>query len=52
MSSRNSSPSPKPSTSETPDVYVGLLLVSVASLIGGITFLILELNKYDWQVAT
>ena len=51
MSSRSSSPNPKPSTSSTPDVYVGLLFVAVAALIGGITFLILELNKYDWQVA-
>ena len=51
MSSRSSSPSPKPTASATPDVYVGLLAVAVAALIFGITFLILELNKYDWQVA-
>jgi hypothetical protein len=53
MSSRSSSPNPKPSAPSapsTPDVYVGLLSVAVAALIGGIIFLILELNKYDWQV--
>jgi hypothetical protein len=32
-----------------PDVYVGLLFVSVAALITGIIFLTLELNSYGWQ---
>ncbi len=34
----------------TPDVYVGLLFVSVAALIAGITLLVLELNSYAWQM--
>lgn len=33
-----------------PDVWVALLFVSVASLITGISFLMMELNKYDWQL--
>jgi hypothetical protein len=33
------------------DVYVGLLAVSVAALLFGIVFLILELGKYGWQSA-
>lgn len=44
MSQRNSTEKP------APDVYVGLLFVSVAALSTGITFLILELNKYDWAL--
>ena len=35
----------------TPDVYVGLLFVSLAALITGITFLFLELGTYDWKIA-
>jgi hypothetical protein len=31
-----------------PDVYVGLLFVSVSALITGCIFLVMELNKYDW----
>jgi hypothetical protein len=34
----------------TPDVFVGLLFVSVAALIAGITLLVLELNSYAWQM--
>ena len=34
-----------------PDVYVSLLFVSAASLVVGIIFLVLELSKYDWQMA-
>ena len=34
----------------TPDVWVGLLFVSVASLITGISFLVMELDKYNWQL--
>lgn len=33
----------------TPDVYVGLLFVSVAALATGIVFLVLELQSYGWQ---
>lgn len=50
MSPRSSSQT-KPKAAPAPDIYVGLLFVSVAALIGGITFLVLELNKYGWQVA-
>ena len=35
----------------TPDVFVGLLFVSVAALIAGITLLVLELNSYGWQMS-
>jgi len=41
----------KSKSAPAPDIYVGLLFVSVAALIGGITFLVLELEKYAWQVA-
>lgn len=34
------------------DVYVGLLFVAVSALLLGCIFLALELNKYDWQMAT
>jgi hypothetical protein len=43
MSRQTSSGSPQP------DIYVGLLFVSVAALITGIVFLLLELNQYAWQ---
>ncbi len=33
-----------------PDIYTGLLFISVASLIAGCIFLALELSKYDWSV--
>lgn len=33
----------------TPDVYVGLMFVSVAALATGIVFLVLELQSYGWQ---
>lgn len=45
MSPRNSETRP------TPDIYVGLLFVSLAALITGIVFLVLELGKYGWNVA-
>lgn len=45
MSPRSSDSSP------TPDIYVGLLFVSLSALITGIVFLVLELNKYNWQIA-
>ena len=31
-----------------PDIYVGLLFVSTAALITGISFLVTELNNYGW----
>lgn len=43
--------SPQSSESPPPDIYVGLLFVSVAALIAGITFLALELNAYEWKIA-
>ena len=33
-----------------PDVYVGLLFVSVAALMTGIIFLAMELSAYNWEV--
>lgn len=47
MSRRNSDSN---AAKATPDVYVGLLFVSVAALIAGITLLVLELNSYAWQM--
>ena len=43
MSQQNSDQKP------APDVWVGLLFVSVAALSLGIMFLVFELKKYDWQ---
>lgn len=34
-----------------PDVYVGMLFISTASLITGICFLVAELYRYDWVAA-
>ncbi len=39
----------RPSSDNPPDVYVGLLFVSVAALIAGCIFLVLELGTYGWQ---
>ena len=33
-----------------PDIYVGLLFVSVAALMTGIIFLAMELGSYNWEV--
>lgn len=33
-----------------PDVFTGLLFVSVAALIAGCIFLIIELGNYDWAM--
>lgn len=49
MSRRNSDNSGAKAKA-TPDVFVGLLFVSVASLITGIILLVLELNRYAWQM--
>ena len=43
MSPRSSSEGP------APDIYVGLLFVSLAALITGIVFLVRELTKYGWS---
>lgn len=37
--------------SPAPDIYVALLFVSLSALIGGITMLVLELNKYEWKMS-
>jgi hypothetical protein len=42
MSSRNSD--------SQPDIYVGLLFVSLSALLTGIVFLVLELGKYGWKL--
>ena len=39
-----------PTAEPIPDVYTGLLFVSVASLITGCIFLALELGRYDWTI--
>ena len=39
----------RPNSDSAPDVYVGLLFVSVAALITGCIFLALELGSYGWQ---
>lgn len=45
MAPRNADNSP------APDIYVSLLFVSLAALITGIVFLVLELGKYGWKLA-
>ena len=45
MAPRNTENSP------APDIYVSLLFVSLAALITGIVMLVLELNKYNWNLA-
>ena len=47
MSPQSSSSGSGPS----PDVFVGLLFVSLASLIAGITLLIFELKEYGFELA-
>ena len=51
MSPRNSRGIREQGPPPAPDVFVGLLFVSTAALLGGIIFLVLELSKYGWQVA-
>lgn len=43
--------SPRSSEPTSPDIYVGLLFVSFASLVAGIIFLCLTLNEYGWKLA-
>jgi hypothetical protein len=45
MSPRASSEGP------APDIYVGLLFVSLAALLMAIAFLFFELSKYEWKLA-
>ena len=49
MSPRSSRP--QSGDAPEPDIYVGLMFVSVAALITGIVFLILELSQYGWTPA-
>lgn len=42
--------SPRSSEPSSPGIYDGLMFVSVAAMIAGIVFLVLELGKYGWQV--
>ena len=44
MSPRSSSEGP------APDIYVGLLFVSLAALLMGILFLVLELSRYEFKI--
>lgn len=48
MSPRSSSRKPK--VSPEPDIYVGLLTMSVFALFFGIMFLWLELSAYNFQL--
>jgi len=34
----------------SPDVYVAMLFVSVASLIAGVSLLVFELYRYNWML--
>lgn len=57
MSRRNSKSgkekqAPKATGTNGPDIYVGLLFVSVAALTFGCVLLVLELNKYGWALPT
>lgn len=50
MSPRSSKPAPQPTVG--PDIYVALLVVSLAAVLTGVGFLIAELGKYGWKVAS
>ncbi|MEX0728247.1 MAG: hypothetical protein WEB58_08740 [Planctomycetaceae bacterium] len=52
MSARSSKQSASSNEPPAIDVNVGLLFVSLAAICIGITFLILELRKYDWTMAS
>ncbi|MED5448269.1 MAG: hypothetical protein VYA62_08605 [Planctomycetota bacterium] len=43
--------SPRNSSSPGLDVFVGLLFVSVAALVVGISLLAVELKSYGWDMA-
>lgn len=42
--------SPRSSDSNPPDVYVGLLFVSVGALATALVFLLIELSQYDFKM--
>lgn len=50
MSPRSSKKAGPQGPAPVADVYTGLLVLSVAALLAGITFLCLELNKYGWAL--
>ena len=43
--------SPQNSSSPGVDIFVGLLFVSVAALVVGISLLAIELKNYGWELA-
>jgi len=43
--------SPQNSNAPSLDVFVGLLFVSVAALVVGISLLAVELKNYGWEMA-
>ena len=52
MSTRSSKSKGKAGAGEAagPNIYVGLLVVSLSALIAGIVFLVLELQTYNWEL--
>ena len=50
MSPRSSSPRKVKGPPPSPDVYVALLFVAVASLVVGISLLAMELGAYNWAM--
>lgn len=52
MSTRSSKSKGKAATGESggPNIYVGLLFVSLAALLCGILFLVMELSSYNWEL--
>jgi len=52
MSTRSSKTKGKATTGESagPDIYVGLLFVSLTALAIGIIFLVMELGSYHWEL--
>jgi hypothetical protein len=52
MSRRSSNPRRGTGPSPDPDIYVGLLFVAVASLLTGCIFLVMELGRYNWMIAS
>ncbi len=53
MSTRSSKTKGKAPAGEPdgPNIYVGLLFVSLAALITGIVFLTMELSSYNWEIS-
>ncbi|MCR9231618.1 MULTISPECIES: hypothetical protein [Gimesia] len=52
MSTRSSKSKGKAATAESggPNIYVGLLFVSLAALVTGIIFLLMQLSAYNWEL--